>query len=77
MMYGYGFGGWWMMLMPLLWTGLIALAVWAVVRLLPQSTARRDTPLEILDRRYAHGDIDDAAYANARARLIDHSRPVS
>ncbi|NUO56430.1 MAG: SHOCT domain-containing protein [Hamadaea sp.] len=75
MMYGYGFGGWWMMLMPLLWIALIALGVWAVVRSLPQSGPHRETPLEVLDRRYAHGEIDDTAYATARARLTDRSRP--
>lgn len=74
MMYGYGTGGWWMMLMPLLWIALIAVIVWAAVRLIqPQSSGRaeahRETPLEILDRRYAQGEIDDAAYTTARARL--------
>lgn len=74
MMYGYGPGGWWMMFMPLLWIALIAVIVWAVVRvILPsgggRAEARRETPLEILDRRYAQGEIDDTAYTTARARL--------
>ena len=74
MMYGYG-GGWWMALMPVLWIALIALIVWAVVRLFrptegaSRAEPRRETPLEILDRRYAQGEIDDAAYTSARARL--------
>jgi len=76
MMYGYGYGGWWMMLMPLLWIALIAVIVWAAVRLIRPASggghsdeARRETPLEILDRRYAQGEIDDATYTTARARL--------
>jgi len=74
MMYGYGTGGWWMMLMPLLWIALIAVIIWAGVRLIqPGSNSRagahRDTPLEILDRRYAQGEIDDTTYTTARARL--------
>jgi putative membrane protein len=75
MMYGYGAGGWWMMLMPLLWIALVAVVVWAVVRLIRpagdagRAEARRETPLEILDRRYAQGEIDDATYTTARARL--------
>jgi putative membrane protein len=73
MMNGYGFG-WWMMLMPLLWIALIAVIVWAVVRVIqPRGNGRNEphqqTPLEILDRRYAQGEIDDNAYTTARARL--------
>lgn len=75
MMWGYGSGGWWMMLMPLLWIALVAVVVWAVVRVLQTGSgggrpdARRETPLEILDRRYALGEIDDTTYAATRARL--------
>jgi putative membrane protein len=74
-MYMYGPWSWWMMLMPLLWLALIAVAVWVVVRIIRStdagSSARppEETPLEILDRRYARGEIDDHAYATARARL--------
>jgi len=75
MMYGYGAGGWWMMLMPLLWIALVAVIVWAAVGLIrPDSRGRtptyRETPLEILDRRYAQGEIDDAIYTAARTHLI-------
>lgn len=78
MMYGYGFGAWWMMLMPLVWIVLIAVVVWAVVRVIrPQggpagggvTQQPPETPQEILDRRYARGEIDDEAYTRARARL--------
>ena len=87
MMYGYGSGAWWMMLMPLLWIVLIAVIVWAVVRFIQPGGGNkpvqplRETPMEILDRRYAHGDIDDDAYTTARARLsgreLGASRPGS
>ena len=40
MMYGYGHGLGWMMLMPLLWTALIAVIVWAAVRLARQTGDR-------------------------------------
>jgi putative membrane protein len=82
MMYGFGPGGWWMMLMPLLWIALIAVIVWAAVRLIQpggggRAEARRETPLEILDRRYAQGEIDDTAYTTARARLTDREPSTS
>jgi putative membrane protein len=74
MMYGWGVGWGWMMLMPLLWIALLAVIVWAVVRLVqrPADRAvqpRRETPQEILDRRYACGEIDADTYTQARARL--------
>ncbi|MEU2110889.1 hypothetical protein [Streptomyces sp. NPDC019507] len=83
----YWNGGWaWMTFMPLLWIALIGLVVWAVIRLTQQSSGRRDaadprktsreTPEEILDRRFASGEIDPDAYAEARKRLAAH-RPGS
>ncbi|MGW7405557.1 SHOCT domain-containing protein [Streptomyces sp. NPDC054833] len=86
MMYWNG-GGWaWMMFMPLLWIVLIGLVVWAVIRLThhpaghgdgPERTwPQRETPEEILDRRFASGEIDADTYAEARQRLAAHrARP--
>ncbi|MEU6551478.1 SHOCT domain-containing protein [Streptomyces sp. NPDC046915] len=80
-------GGWtWMAFMPLLWIVLIGVVVWAVVRLTQHATGRdsgldhgrppRETPEEILDRRFASGEIDADAYTQARERLAAHkSRP--
>ncbi|MDQ0939332.1 SHOCT domain-containing protein [Streptomyces sp. V1I1] len=82
MMYWDG-GGWvWMALMPVLWIALIGLVVWAVVRLTQHSAGRHDgmgpwlpqkeTPEEILDRRFASGEIDADTYSEARKRLAAH-----
>ncbi len=79
MMWGYGPGAGWMLLMPLLWVGLLGGIVWAVVRLARspgersaergQVPPRRESPQEILDRRLALGEIDVDAYTQLRARL--------
>lgn len=80
MMYGNWNGWGWMMLMPLLWIAVLAVAVWAVVKLtrntddhmrrpVDDRSPRRETPQEILDRRYASGEIDADVYTEARARL--------
>jgi len=80
MMYGGWGGGWgWMMLMPLLWIILVVVIVWAVVQFtqpgrrtsspLDYGQARRETPQEILDRRFAAGEINVDAYVEARDRL--------
>lgn len=77
----YGNGGWaWMAVMPLIWIALIGLIVWAAVRLTQQSPqTRRDdrdrgeerseSAQEILDRRFASGEIDADSYTEARRRI--------
>jgi putative membrane protein len=80
MMYGGDGWGWSvMMLMPLLWITLLGVIIWAVVRLTQpggrehgsadQGTARRESPQEILDRRFASGEIDAETYTQTRDRL--------
>jgi putative membrane protein len=75
MMYGYGPAGWWMVLMPLLWTAIIAAAVWAVVRLTRPPTriagSGMMTARQILERRYAAGEIDETTYATMLKRISD------
>ncbi|MCH0563148.1 MULTISPECIES: SHOCT domain-containing protein [unclassified Streptomyces] len=82
MMYWDG-GGWaWMTFMPILWIVLVGLLVWALVRLThplgrgtggaPPGTPGRETPEEILDRRFAAGEIDADAYARAHEQLAAH-----
>lgn len=83
-MMGYGgFGGmaWGGMVgMVLLWAVLIGLVVWAVTRLLPARResglpqAARETPEEILDRRFARGEIDLETYQAQRAALASARR---
>lgn len=75
MMYWDGWG-WWplMMLMMLLWIVLIAVIVWAIVRLVQRHDGGRgwygrETPQEILDRRFASGEINAEEYRQARAHL--------
>jgi putative membrane protein len=71
MMYGNGFGWGWMMLMPLLWIVLIGVIVWAAVMVArrPADRPAEQPRREILDRRFASGEIDADAYTQARACL--------
>jgi len=70
---GMGWGG--MVGMVLLWAVLIGLVVWAVTRLLPTrpyaggGQPGQETPEEILDRRFARGEIDVETYQAQRAAL--------
>lgn len=86
MMWGYGWG-WpmflWMGLGVLFWVGVVALVVWAITRLAngraptaatfpPQSGL---TATQILDQRYARGELDDATYQQMRERLQGPDQP--
>jgi putative membrane protein len=79
MMYGYGYGWSWggvlfMMLSTLFWIGLFALVLWAIVRAVrgggPSGNGRaQPSALEILQQRYARGEIDTKTYDEMLARL--------
>jgi len=75
---GMGWGAW--MFMGVFWIALIALAVFLVVRLLPSNgtsgpngphagSAQHESPEDILDRRFARGEIDLETYQAQRAAL--------
>ena len=81
-MMGYGGAGWggmgWggVVGMVLVWVVLIGLIVWAATRLLPSrrggnvnQQSAQDTPEEMLDRRFARGEIDLENYQSQRAAL--------
>jgi putative membrane protein len=69
--WGMGFAGW--IFMVLFWIVVIGGVVWAVVTLLPGSRAgtrgQPETPEEILDRRFALGELDAEQYRRAREEL--------
>jgi len=69
---GMGVGAW--LFMGTFWVLLLALVVWLVVRLLPSSDRQAPTTdapsaQEILDRRFARGEIDEPTYAAQCAAL--------
>src|SRR5438128_9820 len=81
MMWGYnpGWGGWLMMSFGMVFlTVLLVVLVWALVRwtnsrvMPPPGRApipNGPSALEILQQRYARGEIDDATYEQMRERL--------
>jgi putative membrane protein len=73
-----GPGGW--VLMSVFWIVVVALIVWAIVRLVPSRTddvreppraaaEPPEKPREILDRRLASGEIDVETYEALRSKL--------
>ena len=71
--YGMGAAGW--LLMAGFWFALIALVVFAVVRLFPRTEPSpvpgelREEPREILKRRLASGEIDVDTYEQLSSKL--------
>ncbi len=69
----HGMSAAWWVLMALLWGLLVALVVWAAVRLFPGRSERGgamgERPEDILDRRLAQGEIDPDTYRRLRNTL--------
>jgi putative membrane protein len=65
--------GMWMML--LFWGVLVALVVWAIIRTTRHSapTTSAEGPRQILDRRFASGELDAEQYGEARRVLEGRS----
>jgi putative membrane protein len=73
--YGGGMGPLGFLAMGVFWLILLGLIVWLVVRLVPGSSAGTthaggESPLEILDRRLARGELDLETWQAQRAALI-------
>lgn len=80
--YGGGMGGGAWLFMGLFWVALIAVIIWLVVRLLPDRAGSTtpppaalppapETPLDILDKRLARGEVDLETYRAQRAALLE------
>jgi putative membrane protein len=69
--WGMGFTGW--LFMGVFWLVVAGLAVWAILALVPNARGSQrvgpDTPEDILDRRFANGDMDTEQYRQAREEL--------
>jgi len=65
----WGYGGLGFLWMALFWVGVILLIVWSVRR--PQETSSRPqrTALDILEERFARGEVDADEF-NARRRQL-------
>jgi len=71
---GFGMGFGW-----IFWLIIIGVAIWAVVRLTNNSSTHhtisggsaipQETPLDILKKRYARGEITEAEYKEMRKNL--------
>jgi putative membrane protein len=72
-----GFGSIWMV-------GFWAVIIWAVYTLRARWSSEQNragenagTPLEIVERRYARGELSDEQYETMRARLSQPPAPIA
>lgn len=62
----------WMMLMGLFWIVLIVVVVYLVIKLLSDRTDNRsekETPLELLQKEFARGNITEEEYLKRKKHL--------
>ena len=66
----WGYGGLGFLWMALFWVGVILLIVWSVRR--PQETSSRPqrTALDILEERFARGEVDADEFDARRRQLV-------
>jgi putative membrane protein len=87
MMWGYGFGWGWLLMAfgMVLWIALLVVLVWAILHWLNgrgTSPARGETyipgqplsAMDILEQRYARGEIDSATFERMREQLQNTAR---
>ena len=73
--WGYGMGWFWTILMAAFWivviVGIVFLIRWLVISTIAGGRAARseDSPLEILKRRYARGEIDKQEFEEKKKDL--------
>lgn len=65
----WGYEGWGFLWMALFWVGVIALVVWAVSRPAVSGSGHR-SPLEILEERFARGEVDADEFTARRDELM-------
>ena len=73
-MMDYGDGGWWVVMwvsMAVFW-GLLIIGVLTVVNWFGDGRKRGESPDDVLDRRFAAGEIDQTQYRVLREELHRH-----
>lgn len=77
--FGMGFGVLWMIIVFFVLALIIGLAIWLLASLFPRIGAGgvgatggrgRETPLDILQRRYAAGEISKTEFAEMRDEIL-------
>ena len=70
---GVWMNGWGMLFMIVFWAAVVALIVWVVLRLATPSRVDgpRESPRQLLDRRFASGELTPEEYVAARDLMTE------
>lgn len=68
-----GFFGWTMMI--LLWTAVLVMIIWGIRSLGTKRSPIQQTALELLERRFAAGEIDREDFEERKRLLVGSSKP--
>lgn len=67
----WGFGGFGFLWMALFWIGVILLVVWAVRQPEKMNHGSHRSALEILEERFARGELDADEFTARRQQLVE------
>jgi len=77
MMHGYGFS-WTMLIMGMLWIGLIIFGIYLTFSFIrgnnPKPRQQQKPPLQILNKRLANGEIDEAEYERLKTIILEDEK---
>ncbi len=78
-MFDNDFGdGWWIVMMAgmvVFWALIILGGAWVVRSVILSRKEQVEGPIEILDKRFAQGEIDEDEYQKRRAAIKSHGAP--
>jgi putative membrane protein len=69
--FGFGFGAWGFLMMVVFWVVLIALSVWIVKAIFVGAAGSKGNARQILDERYARGEISKKEYSSMKKELAN------
>ena len=67
--YGYSYWGFWNVIWLLFWIGIIVLAIWIIYKFIIKKESVSETPINILKKRYAKGEINKKQFEEMKKEL--------
>src|SRR3989338_4490577 len=67
--FGYGYWSFWNIVWLLLWIGLIVLIVWLIYKFIIKREGLHETPIVILKKRFAKGEINKKQFEEMKKEL--------
>ena len=69
--FGFGFGAWGFLMMVVFWVAVIALSAWIVKAIFVGAAGSKGDARQILDERFARGEISQKEYSSMKKELAN------